>query len=152
MGGVLPETCWAIKKHWNNKFYYTVASCWFFLWDLYYDAQIHEHHVSSCIFHVPRANSEKYYRPTSNLRVRYKNTGIQVTIQNSHFVWHDLHKWQVLCHSSACAWTQSGPISDSSMEKHSNVHTTEFYIWKKSTWENCPEKKNKSSNRRMVNV
>jgi len=34
MGGVLPETCWAIKKHWNNKFYYTVASCWFFLWDL----------------------------------------------------------------------------------------------------------------------
>jgi len=40
---VSPETCWAIKKHWNNKFYYTVASCWFFLWDLYYDAQICEH-------------------------------------------------------------------------------------------------------------
>jgi hypothetical protein len=32
MGGVSPETCWAIKKHWNNAFYYTVASCWFFLW------------------------------------------------------------------------------------------------------------------------
>jgi len=44
MGGVSPETCWAIKKHWNNKFYYTAASCWFFLWDLYYDARIHEHH------------------------------------------------------------------------------------------------------------
>jgi len=43
MGGVSPETCWAIKKHWNNKFYYTVASCWFFLCDLYYDARIHEH-------------------------------------------------------------------------------------------------------------
>jgi hypothetical protein len=43
MSGVLPETCWAIKKHWNNKFYYTVASCWSFLWDLYYDARIHEH-------------------------------------------------------------------------------------------------------------
>jgi len=36
MGGVSPETCWAIKKHWNNKFYYTVASCWFFLWDFGY--------------------------------------------------------------------------------------------------------------------
>ena len=36
MGGLSPETCWAIKKHWNNKFYYyTVASCWFFLRDLY---------------------------------------------------------------------------------------------------------------------
>jgi len=35
MGGVSPETCWTIKKHWNNKFYYTVASCWFFLWDLH---------------------------------------------------------------------------------------------------------------------
>ena len=43
MSGVSLETCWAIKKHWNNKFYYTVASCWLFLWDLYYDARIHEH-------------------------------------------------------------------------------------------------------------
>jgi hypothetical protein len=31
MGGVSPKTCRAIKKHWNNKFHYTVASCWFFL-------------------------------------------------------------------------------------------------------------------------
>jgi len=34
MNGVSLETCWAIKKHWNNKFYYTVASCWLFLWDV----------------------------------------------------------------------------------------------------------------------
>jgi hypothetical protein len=34
MGGVSPETCWEIKKHWNNTFYYMVAFCWFFLWDL----------------------------------------------------------------------------------------------------------------------
>jgi len=45
MGSVSPEACWTIKKHWNNKFYYTVASCWFFLWDLYYDARIYEHQV-----------------------------------------------------------------------------------------------------------
>ena len=45
MGGLSPETCWAIKKHWNNKFYYTFASCSFFLWDLYYDALIHEHQL-----------------------------------------------------------------------------------------------------------
>jgi len=43
MRGVPLETCWVIKKYWNNKFYYKVASCWFFLWDLYYDAWIHEH-------------------------------------------------------------------------------------------------------------
>jgi hypothetical protein len=43
MDGMSPETCWVIKKHWNNKFYYTVASRWFFQWILYYDAQIHEH-------------------------------------------------------------------------------------------------------------
>jgi hypothetical protein len=35
MSGVSLETCWAIKKHWNNKFYYTVASCWLFLQDLH---------------------------------------------------------------------------------------------------------------------
>jgi len=45
MRGVSHETCWAIKKHWNNKFYYTVASCWLFLYDLYYDAGIHEHQI-----------------------------------------------------------------------------------------------------------
>ena len=33
MGGVSPETCWAVKKHGNNKFHYTVVSCLFFLWD-----------------------------------------------------------------------------------------------------------------------
>jgi len=33
MSGVSLETCWAIKKHWNNKFYYTVASCWLFIYD-----------------------------------------------------------------------------------------------------------------------
>jgi hypothetical protein len=31
MGGLSPETCLAIKKYWNNKFYYTFAICWFFL-------------------------------------------------------------------------------------------------------------------------
>jgi hypothetical protein len=45
MSGVLLETCSAIKKHWNNKFYYTAAFCWLFLYDLYYDALIHEHQV-----------------------------------------------------------------------------------------------------------
>ena len=45
MSGVSLETCWAINKHWNNKFYYTVVSCWFFLRVLYYDARIHEHKV-----------------------------------------------------------------------------------------------------------
>jgi len=30
MGGVLPETCWASYKYWIIKFWYIVASCWFF--------------------------------------------------------------------------------------------------------------------------
>jgi hypothetical protein len=42
MSGVSLETCWAIKKHWNNNLYYTVASCWLFLYELYYDARFHE--------------------------------------------------------------------------------------------------------------
>ena len=51
MSSVSLETCWAIKKCWNNKFYYTVTSCWLFLYDLYYDARIHEHQVykASCL-------------------------------------------------------------------------------------------------------
>jgi len=45
------ETCWAIKKHWNNKFYYTVASCWLFLYDLYYNARIHEYQALNSVLH-----------------------------------------------------------------------------------------------------
>jgi len=45
MSGVSLETCWAINKHWNNKFWYTVASCWLFLYELYYDVRNHEHQV-----------------------------------------------------------------------------------------------------------
>jgi hypothetical protein len=36
MSGMSLETCWAIKKHWHNKLYYTVASCSLFLYDLHY--------------------------------------------------------------------------------------------------------------------
>jgi hypothetical protein len=46
MRDVSLETCWAIKKIFNNKFYYTVASCWLFLYDLYYDARIHEYQTN----------------------------------------------------------------------------------------------------------
>jgi hypothetical protein len=45
MSVVSLETCWANKEHWNNTFYYTVASCWLFLYDLYYGAWMHEHQI-----------------------------------------------------------------------------------------------------------
>jgi len=45
MSVVSLETCWAIKKQWNNKFYYTVASCWLFLYNLYNEARTHEYQV-----------------------------------------------------------------------------------------------------------
>jgi len=30
MSGVPLETCSALNKLWNNKFYYKAASCWYF--------------------------------------------------------------------------------------------------------------------------
>jgi hypothetical protein len=54
MSGVSPETCWAFKKNWNNKLYYTVASCSFFLLILYYYARIHEHQT---YFHSSQSTS-----------------------------------------------------------------------------------------------
>jgi hypothetical protein len=43
MGGVSPETCWASYKFGIIQFWYIVTSCWIFLYELYYDARIHEH-------------------------------------------------------------------------------------------------------------
>jgi hypothetical protein len=69
--GVLPETCWAIKKHWNNKFYYTVESCWFFLWDLYYNARIHEHQVHGYCSDLPVSSIVVIH--FENLKFEFKN-------------------------------------------------------------------------------
>jgi len=38
MGGVSPETCWALYKYGIIKFWYIVASCWIFLYEFCYDA------------------------------------------------------------------------------------------------------------------
>jgi len=48
MSGVPLKTCWAFKKLWNNKFYYKVASCWYFYWVIY-DARIHEYQIDSLL-------------------------------------------------------------------------------------------------------
>jgi hypothetical protein len=42
MGGVLPQTCWALYKYGIIKFWYIVASCWIFHYEFDYDARIHE--------------------------------------------------------------------------------------------------------------
>jgi hypothetical protein len=63
MGDLSPETCWAIKKHWNNKFYHTLVSCSFFLWVLYYDTLIHEH---STITELPK--KIKTYQNNNDLK------------------------------------------------------------------------------------
>ena len=41
IGDVSPETCWASYK--IIQFWHIIASCWIFLYELYYDARIHEH-------------------------------------------------------------------------------------------------------------
>jgi hypothetical protein len=45
---VSPETCRASYKYGIIKFWYTVASCWISLYELYYDARIHERQVQRC--------------------------------------------------------------------------------------------------------
>jgi hypothetical protein len=45
MDDVSPETRWASYKYKVIKFWYILASCWIFLYEFYYNARIHEHHV-----------------------------------------------------------------------------------------------------------
>jgi hypothetical protein len=52
MRDVLPKHVEQLKKHENNKFYYTVASCWLFRYDLHYNAQINEHQVDKLPFYL----------------------------------------------------------------------------------------------------
>jgi hypothetical protein len=50
MGGVSPETCWASYNYGIIKVLYIVASCWIFLYELYYDGRIHEHQIKQVSF------------------------------------------------------------------------------------------------------
>jgi len=50
MGGVSPNTCWASYKYGITKFWYTVASCWIFLYELYCDVRIHKHQCSVSVY------------------------------------------------------------------------------------------------------
>jgi len=73
------KTCRAIKKHWNNNFYYTVASCWLFLYDFYYDEQIHEHQVQKfvylfvCLFVHPFSHTGNTGHASYRLQFIYSN-------------------------------------------------------------------------------
>jgi hypothetical protein len=80
MRDVSLETYWAIKKHRNNKFYYTVTSCWFFPYDLYCDTRIHERHgdisyrpTIKYYFTCTRNLSVKLGLPSEITACRYKN-------------------------------------------------------------------------------
>jgi hypothetical protein len=53
MSGLSLET---FNKLWNNKFYYTVASFWLFLYVLYYDTRIHDHQMTSDLVFVAVLN------------------------------------------------------------------------------------------------
>jgi hypothetical protein len=75
------ETCWAIKKQWNNKFYYTVASCWFFLWDLrlrYFqkaeNAFIKYMLIIRLLHHVPKKMVNFCYQEYKGKCVRHEHT------------------------------------------------------------------------------
>jgi len=72
MSGVPLETRWAIKKHWNNKFYYTVASCWLFLYDL------------------SKRSGRRYIKSTADVSCQYTHSTADVKTNKSD---NTLSKW-----------------------------------------------------------
>ena len=103
MGSVSPETCWAIKKQWNNKFYYTVASCWFFPRDLYYDARIHEYQDHLFLYEVLSLLCSTLY-PSLFPNMSARNTNlIMADINTNIFIFINISKpinYFTYCHNS----------------------------------------------------
>ena len=50
MDGVSSETCWASYRYGIIKFWYIVAFCWIFLYEVYYDARIYEQQEDITVF------------------------------------------------------------------------------------------------------
>ena len=80
IGGVSPETCRALYKYGIIKFWYFVASCWIFLYELYYDARMHEHQVYFCLSTSLSADPSFYVPPQS----------LRLIMLSSHLTWMSL--------------------------------------------------------------
>jgi hypothetical protein len=71
MDGVTPGICWAFKKQWNNKFYYTVASFWFLDFKL---SPCSEY----CMFFLGNSPASEFYMPTFRNSLFHLNRRIGV--------------------------------------------------------------------------
>ena len=72
IGSVSPETRWASYKYAIIKFWYIVASCWIFLYKLYYDARIHEYQTYSWYSYNGQWNAITDNKPSGHI-MKYIN-------------------------------------------------------------------------------
>jgi hypothetical protein len=89
MGGVSPETCWTIKKHWSNKIYYKIASCWFFSMRM----QFYLHSQETCGSHNVRFTQRAVHTTWSSHNVRFTQRAVHTTwgSQNVRFTQREVH-------------------------------------------------------------
>jgi len=116
MGGVSPETCRSSYKYGIIKFWYIVAFCWTFLYELYYDAQIQEYQefvvslLPTCSFLVLSSDVRvwPYYSYavvhfadlfiTGSSVIREESLiHCGVCIISTHFLLHYWSAWKHLC-------------------------------------------------------
>jgi len=120
MGGVSSETCWAFKKHLTNKCYYTVASCWFFLWDLYYDAWIHEHEVNRFVQYLLFASLKHALCCTRSTSVLNHGSWAEPQEAEKHVI---VYTWTI----KTCNKTQRG--FSIATTKNLKILTLQQYSW-----------------------
>jgi len=76
VGGVSPETYWALYKYGIIKLWYIVAFCWIFLYELYYDARIYEHQILRTVSaqRMPDTKRSRIFRLLSFCPKIYRTT------------------------------------------------------------------------------
>ena len=83
MSGMSPETCWALNKIWNNKFYLQGCILLVISTDSYYDARIHEYQM--------------YKRRTGQRNTRYENTKRKLYKTNAAIWFNKTCKDKAVC-------------------------------------------------------
>jgi len=106
MGGVSPETRWASYKYGIIKFWYIVASCWIFLYELYCDACIHEHQTKKHqIFSSSLSVTAQVSNPYKKQMKQNNSTFScpQMTVFLTAYCFHTLHTNKFI-HSKNVLW------------------------------------------------
>jgi hypothetical protein len=132
MGGVSPETCWASHKYGIIKFWYIVASCWIFLYELWSTENF------LCVWKIYITFAEYFSCPIwlhKNVSIYFfiKET-VKIYKYNIHKLIYSVHVWREINIVKTLSYVQQNTIFHHVWLNASNIHVIKQLTFVITEW------------------